>query len=86
MLGSGQSAEKGAKSSSFWTDNRVYRSVVRHGFPSTNRNRSLTVFSNFVLHIHPLRLYQRRTLAAHPGAGVGFGRLNIFRRDKSQRI
>ena len=59
MLGSGQSAEKGAKSSSFWTDNRVYRSVVRHGFPSTNRNRSLTVFSNFVLHIHPVKVRLR---------------------------
>ena len=37
------------------TDNRVFRSVVRHGFPDSNRNRSLAVFSNFFLHIHPVK-------------------------------
>jgi quinol-cytochrome oxidoreductase complex cytochrome b subunit len=35
--------------------NRVTRSVVRHGFPDSNRNRSLAVFSNFFLHIHPVK-------------------------------
>src|SRR5579883_3296168 len=37
------------------TQNRVYRSIFRHGFPDSNRNRSLTVFSNFFLHIHPVK-------------------------------
>jgi len=37
-------------------DNRVARSVVRHGFPDTNRNRSLAVFTNFFLHIHPVKV------------------------------
>lgn len=48
---------------SFWSQardalvhNRVARSVVRHGFPDTNRNRSLTVFTNFFLHIHPVKV------------------------------
>ena len=33
----------------------VLRSVVRHGFPDTNRNRSLAVFTNFFLHMHPVK-------------------------------
>jgi quinol-cytochrome oxidoreductase complex cytochrome b subunit len=37
------------------TDNRVYRSIVRHGTLDTNRNRALLVFSNFFLHIHPVK-------------------------------
>jgi quinol-cytochrome oxidoreductase complex cytochrome b subunit len=41
------------------TQNRVYRSIVRHGFPDTNRKRSLTVFSNFFLHIHPVKVNVR---------------------------
>jgi quinol-cytochrome oxidoreductase complex cytochrome b subunit len=39
--------------------NRVARSVVRHGFPDSNRNRSLTVFTNFFLHIHPVKVRAR---------------------------
>lgn len=35
--------------------NRVFKSIVRHGFPDTNRNRALTVFTNFFLHIHPVK-------------------------------
>jgi quinol-cytochrome oxidoreductase complex cytochrome b subunit len=35
--------------------NRVLRSIVRHGFPDSNRNRSLAVFTNFFLHIHPVK-------------------------------
>ncbi|MCK6545729.1 cytochrome b N-terminal domain-containing protein [Myxococcota bacterium] len=38
------------------TDNRVYRSIVRHGAPDSNRNRSLIVFSNLFLHIHPVKV------------------------------
>jgi quinol-cytochrome oxidoreductase complex cytochrome b subunit len=36
-----------------------YRSIVRHGFPDTNRNRSLAVFTNFFLHIHPVKVRRR---------------------------
>lgn len=35
---------------------RVYRSIVRHGFPDSNRNRSLAIFSNLLLHIHPVKV------------------------------
>jgi cytochrome b6 len=41
------------------TENHVYRSIVRHGFPDTNRNRSLAVFTNFFLHIHPVKVRRR---------------------------
>ena len=44
------------------TRNRVYRSIIRHGFPDTNRNRSLRVFTNFFLHIHPVKV-RRRAIA-----------------------
>jgi quinol-cytochrome oxidoreductase complex cytochrome b subunit len=33
----------------------VVRSVIRHGFPDTNRNRALAVFTNFFLHMHPVK-------------------------------
>jgi len=41
------------------TRNRVYRSIVRHGTLDTNRNRALLVFSNFFLHIHPVKVRVR---------------------------
>ena len=41
---------------------KVLKSVVRHGFPNTNRNRALTVFSNFFLHIHPVKV-RRKAIA-----------------------
>jgi quinol-cytochrome oxidoreductase complex cytochrome b subunit len=41
------------------TENRVYRSIVRHGTLDTNRNRALLVFSNFFLHIHPIKVNVR---------------------------
>jgi quinol-cytochrome oxidoreductase complex cytochrome b subunit len=41
------------------SQSRVYRSIVRHGFPDSNRNRSLTVFTNFFLHIHPAKVRRR---------------------------
>jgi quinol-cytochrome oxidoreductase complex cytochrome b subunit len=44
------------------TSNRVYRSIIRHGLADTNRNRSLVVFTNFFLHIHPVKV-RRRAIA-----------------------
>jgi len=41
------------------TQNRVFRSIVRRGLADTNRNRSLAVFSNFFLHIHPVKVNVR---------------------------
>ena len=39
--------------------NRVFRSVIRHGLPDTNRNRALTVFTNFFLHVQPVKVRLR---------------------------
>ncbi|MCC6476389.1 cytochrome b N-terminal domain-containing protein [bacterium] len=38
---------------------KAWRSLFRHGFSETNRNRSLMVFSNFFLHIHPVKVRLR---------------------------
>jgi len=37
------------------TGSRLYRSIVRHGFTDSNRNRSLAIFSSFFLHVHPVK-------------------------------
>jgi len=36
--------------------NVVWKSVFRHGFPDTDRNRTLVVLSNIFLHLHPAKL------------------------------
>ena len=41
---------------------RVYRSIFRHSLQDTPRNRSLTVFMNFFLHFHPVKV-RRRAIA-----------------------
>jgi quinol-cytochrome oxidoreductase complex cytochrome b subunit len=48
----------------------VYRSIVRHGFPDTNRNRSLAIFTNFFLHIHPVKV-RRRAIEFRPTYFLG---------------
>src|SRR5258706_1667835 len=35
---------------------QVWRSIMRHGFPNTPRNRSLAILANLVLHLHRIRL------------------------------
>src|SRR5512142_2901752 len=37
-------------------ESQVWQSVFRHGPPDTPRSRSLVVFSNFFLHLHPVSL------------------------------
>ncbi len=38
------------------TESQLWRSVFRHGVPDTPRKRSLTVVSNFFLHLHPVSI------------------------------
>ncbi len=38
---------------------RVYRSIFRHSWQDTARNRSLAVFMNFFLHFHPVKVRRR---------------------------
>jgi cytochrome b6 len=43
----------------------VYRSVVRHGIAETNRNRSLIVFENLFLHVHPVKVREKTLRFTH---------------------
>ncbi|MDP4219203.1 MAG: cytochrome b N-terminal domain-containing protein [Bacteroidota bacterium] len=38
---------------------RVWRSVFRHGLPISNRARAESVFYNFFLHVHPVKVRKR---------------------------
>ncbi len=49
----------------------VYRSVIRHGYPDTPRNRSLVIISNLFLHIHSVRVHKNSLRAGYTlGLGV----------------
>jgi quinol-cytochrome oxidoreductase complex cytochrome b subunit len=37
-------------------DGQIWRSIFRHGYPNTVRNRSLAVLSNVFLHLHPVNV------------------------------
>jgi quinol-cytochrome oxidoreductase complex cytochrome b subunit len=43
----------------------VWRSVVRHGVADTNRNRSLVVFENLFLHVHPVKVREKTLRFTH---------------------
>ena len=40
---------------------RLWRSVVRHGYPDTQRNQALIVASSVFLHIHPVKIKRYAT-------------------------
>ncbi len=37
---------------------QLWKSVFRHGYPDSDKNRALSVISNFFLHLHPIRIRQ----------------------------
>lgn len=41
------------------TQNRVWRSIVRHGIRSTNRNRVMLIMENVFLHLHSVKVRRR---------------------------
>jgi len=43
----------------------VYRSIVRHGVEDTNRNRSLIIFENLFLHVHPVKVREKTLKFSH---------------------
>ena len=43
------------------TRSSVWRSVVRHGYPDTQRNQALIIASNVFLHIHPVKIKRYAT-------------------------
>ncbi len=57
--------------------NRVWRSIVRHGYPDTPLDQSLAVFSNFFLHVHPVKVH-RHTLRPTYTFGLGLMAFYLF--------
>ncbi|MFQ5900266.1 MAG: cytochrome b N-terminal domain-containing protein [Thermodesulfobacteriota bacterium] len=51
-------------------DTQVWRSIFRHGYPDSPLNRSLTVISNVLLHIHPVKV-RRKALKFRYTWGMG---------------
>lgn len=47
------------------TENRVWRSVVRHGVRATNRNRAMVVMESLILHLHPAKVRRRSLQFSH---------------------
>jgi quinol-cytochrome oxidoreductase complex cytochrome b subunit len=47
------------------TDSQIWRSIFRHKFSDTPRNRVLTVVSNFFLHIHPPKIHKEGLKFTH---------------------
>ena len=37
---------------------KVYKSIIRHGYPDSDKNKSLLIFTNFFLHIFPVKVRQ----------------------------
>ena len=54
---------------------QVWQSVFRHRYLDSNRNRSLAVFSNVFLHIHPVKVRERSIRFRHTMClgGLSFG-------------
>jgi quinol-cytochrome oxidoreductase complex cytochrome b subunit len=46
-------------------ETQVWKSIVRHGYPDTRKNRVLTVLNNFFLHIHPATINKRYIRIRH---------------------
>ncbi|HXG58030.1 MAG TPA: cytochrome b N-terminal domain-containing protein [Thermoanaerobaculia bacterium] len=46
-------------------DTAVYRSIIRHGAAPTNRNRSLIIFENLFLHVHPVKVREKTLRFGH---------------------
>ncbi len=40
----------------FIRDTQLWQSIFRHGYPETDRNQSLIMFSSVLLHLHPVKI------------------------------
>lgn len=56
---------------------RVWKSVVRHGYPDTETNRALAVMSNLFLHLHPVKV-RKHALKFNYTFGLGGLSLLLF--------
>ena len=49
----------------FTVNNRVWRSIIRTGYPNTPRNQMLAVATNVFLHLHPTRIHRTHVKITH---------------------
>ncbi|MFQ6116563.1 MAG: cytochrome b N-terminal domain-containing protein [bacterium] len=54
---------------------QIWKSVVRHGYPDTERNRSLVITSNVFLHLHPVKVRKHALKLRYT---LGLGGLSFF--------
>src|ERR1022692_5083666 len=72
---SNQTPEKGAWSALREMPSNVWSSVFRNPLPSTDLERASTSFTNFFLHIHPVKVH-KNTL--RPIYTLGLGPISLF--------
>ena len=53
----------------------VYKSIFRHGYQDTSRNRALQIVDNVFLHLHPVRISRHAT---NPGYTWGMGGITFL--------
>ena len=70
-----QTTEKGAWSALRELPSNVWSSIFRNPLPSTDLERASTSFTNFFLHIHPVKVH-RNTL--RPAYTLGLGLISLF--------
>ena len=49
------------KAGDYVRKSQVWKSIFRHGPPTTARNRAMVMLANVVLHLHPVRARSSRT-------------------------
>lgn len=47
------------------TSSALWRSIVRHGYPDTQRNQALVIASNVFLHLHPVKIKRYATKVSY---------------------
>jgi len=70
-----QTPEKGARSALREMPSNVWNSIFRNPLPSTDLERASTSFTNFFLHIHPVKVH-KNTL--RPIYTLGLGLISLF--------
>ena len=58
-------------------NNRVWKSVFRHGYPNNPRNRAEVMFQNVFLHIQPVKVF-KRSLRVSTTFGLGLTLAYLF--------
>jgi quinol-cytochrome oxidoreductase complex cytochrome b subunit len=59
------------------TQNRVWKSIFRQGYPNTEENQSRAIVNSWFLHIHPVKV-KRHTLKISYTWGMGFITFFLF--------